>query len=214
MEDKFIVLNHSMIRRKDLTMQEKIVYIEILNLSSLEKGCIASNSHFERCFDISKKSVSNTISSLIKKGIIESKITNRNHSRVLSIKDGQVSTEDGQASIKHGESKENILINKTVNNAPTHKSNNNKLYNEYLASKETTKNEESLILDYLAYRKDIKKVITTIRPLNTYYKVILELHNKGYDIKKCIDLMKNNEWQTIKEEYIKNSDLFPSKEWK
>tara|TARA_R110001606_G_scaffold2504_5_gene10982 strand:- start:1371 stop:2060 length:690 start_codon:yes stop_codon:yes gene_type:complete len=105
--------------------------------------------------------------------------------------------------------------NKT-DSTPTHKSNNNKLYNEYLASKETTKNEESLILDYLVYRKDIKKPITTIRPLNTYYKIIVDLHTKGYDIKKCIELMKNNEWQKIDIEWIKNSGLksnIVSNEW-
>lgn len=106
MQEKFIVLTHDMIRDNSLTMQEKIVYLEIVNLSSLDKGCIASNNHFEQCFGISKKSVSNTISSLIKKGLIESKITDRNHTRILSIKDGQVS-------IKDGETKENKTNNKS-----------------------------------------------------------------------------------------------------
>ena len=108
MEDKFIVLKHSFIRDPLLTMQEKIIFLEILNLSSLEKGCIASNSHFEKCFGISKKSVSNTISSLVDKGYIFSELSNRNHTRILSIKDGGVS-------IKDGESKENNTINKQVN---------------------------------------------------------------------------------------------------
>ena len=112
--------------------------------------------------------------------------------------------------------KEDKLDKNTNSKQPTQKSNNNKLFNEYLASKETTKNEESLILDYLVYRKDIKKPITTIRPLNTYYNVIIELHTKGYDIKKCIELMKNNEWQKLDIEWIKNSGLKSksfSKEW-
>jgi hypothetical protein len=111
MTDKFISLSHSMIRRKDLTMQEKIVYLEILNLSSLDKGCIASNKHFEVSFGISKKSVSNTISSLVSKGFITSKLTDRNNTRVLSIKDGGVSIKDGGVSIKDGESKENKQVN-------------------------------------------------------------------------------------------------------
>lgn len=116
MEDKFIPLTHSMIRRKDMTMQEKIIYLEILNLSSLDKGCIASNNHFEKCFGMPKKSVSNTISSLIKKGFIESELKDRNHTRILSIKNGQESIKDGQLSIKSGETKENKTINKTKNN--------------------------------------------------------------------------------------------------
>lgn len=104
MSEKFIVLTHSMIRDESLTMQEKIIYLEILNLSSLEKGCIASNEHFEKSFGINKKSVSNSISSLIKKGYIESEIRDRNHTRILSIKNGGVS-------IKDGESKENKTVN-------------------------------------------------------------------------------------------------------
>ena len=106
MTDKHIVLTHSMIRDTSMTMQEKIIYLEILNLSSLEKGCIASNNHFEKCFGISKKSVSNTIASLIKKDLITSELRDRNHTRILSIKNGQVS-------IKNGESKENITDNTT-----------------------------------------------------------------------------------------------------
>jgi len=199
MEDKFIVLQHSMIRRTDLTMQEKIVYLEILSLSSLEKGCIASNNHFELSFGISKKSVSNTISSLIKKGFIVSELTNRNHKRVLSIKSGGVSTKDGQVSIKSGETKETITSNKTINN--------NSLFSKYVESKETTKNEEALILDYLVYRKQLKKQIKTLAPLKAYYKIILDLHTKGYHVKACIELMKEKEWMTLSEEWIKNSGL-------
>lgn len=104
MKDKFIVLTHEMIRDNSMTMQEKIIYLEILNLSSLDKGCTASNSHFEKCFGISKKSVSNTISSLVQKGFIEVELKDRNHTRILSIKNGQVS-------IKDGESKENKTNN-------------------------------------------------------------------------------------------------------
>lgn len=106
MTEKYVVLTHSMIRDTSMTMQEKIIYLEILNLSSLDKGCIASNNHFEKCFGISKKSVSNTIASLIKKDLITSELRDRNHTRILSIKNGQVS-------IKNGESKENITDNTT-----------------------------------------------------------------------------------------------------
>ncbi len=113
-KDKFIVLTHEMIRDDSMTMQEKIIYLEILNLSSLDKGCIASNSHFEKCFGISKKSVSNTISSLVQKGFIEVDLKDRNHTRTLSIKNGQVSIKNGQVSIKNGETKENKTDNKTI----------------------------------------------------------------------------------------------------
>jgi uncharacterized phage protein (TIGR02220 family) len=156
MEDKYIAITHSMIRRKDLTMQEKIVYLEILNLSSLEKGCIASNSHFEKSFGISKKSVSNTISSLSKKGFISVELSERNHKRILSIKDVQVSIKDGQVSIKDGESKENKTINKTIN-----------IVIEYLNSKTgkkfSSKSKDSMMIGTLLRsnytEEDCKRVI-------------------------------------------------------
>lgn len=196
MEDKFIVLHHSMIRRTDLTMQEKIIYLEILNLSSLEKGCIASNSHFEKSFGISKKSVSNTISSLIKKGFIESEISNRNHTRVLSIKNGQVSTKDGYPSTKDGETKENKQSNKQSNKSTS-------LLDEYLESDnsctELTKNK---VQEFIGYRKKIKKPIKTIAPITAYIKTLRELVHEGVDIDEAIALMKESEWQTLKVDYL------------
>jgi len=114
-QDKYVILTHSFIRNKQLTMQEKIFYMEILNLSSTDHGCFASNNHFEKSFGVSKKSASNTISSLVKKGVISVDISNRNHKRLLSIKDGQVSIKDGQPSTKSGETIDNNTTNNTYN---------------------------------------------------------------------------------------------------
>lgn len=150
-KDKFIVLTHEMIRDTSMTMQEKIIYLEILNLSSLDKGCIASNSHFEKCFGISKKSVSNTISSLVQKGFIEVELKDRNHTRILSIKNGQVS-------IKDGESKEN----KTINTSS---------YDEYLNlwNDFATRNNKSKVAKLSDSRK--KKISLRLKE----YKNLLEI---------------------------------------
>tara|TARA_R110002073_G_scaffold131310_2_gene278028 strand:+ start:824 stop:1498 length:675 start_codon:yes stop_codon:yes gene_type:complete len=208
---KGIWLSIELLHDKNTTMQEKLLLVEINQLSMLDKGCIASNNHFAETFKVKKESISRSLSSLEKKDYISSVIKNgsRNHSRVITINKMLFEYEQNviEPLTNCLETKENKTTNKTMNSKPTHKSNNDKLYNEYLASKETTKNEESLILDYLVYRKDIKKIVTTIRPLNTYYKVIVDLHTKGYDIKQCIDLMKNKEWMSLSEEWIKNSGL-------
>ena len=107
----------------------------------------------------------------------------------------------------------NTNLNKNTNsNKPSFKSTNERLYNEYMESKEVSVNEAKIILDYLSYRKDIGKQIKTITPLNSYWKVIVELHIKGYDIKACIEYMKEKEWMTLKEEYLKNSSIIPKQE--
>jgi len=188
MEDKFIVLNHSMIRRKDLTMQEKIIYLEILNLSSLDKGCIASNNHFEKSFGISKKSVSNTISSLVKKGFIESKLTDRNHTRLLSIKSGQASIKSGQASIKSGESKENITSNKTINkydlflkqlkeqvsikSKVTKTKDGERLYKQI-------ENKEQLVKDYIQHQIEKKEFAVRITSFMEDYQTVYAKQQKA-----------------------------------
>ena len=200
MATKFIVLTHEMIRDESMTMQEKIIYMEILNLSSLEKGCIASNSHFEKCFGISKKSVSNTIASLVKKELIESRLYDRNHTRILSIKDGQVSIKDGQVSIKDGETKDNIQSNKTNNICIDIVSS---FFNE---NKEIQKDDKTIniLSDFVTYRKKIKKQIKTTASLKLYYNKLKELHQDGFNIHKCIEEMKIREWQMIDKEYLKN----------
>ena len=189
MEDKYIVLTHSMIRRKDMTMQEKIFYIEILNLSSLERGCIASNGHFEKSFGVSKKSASNTIASLVKKGFIISEITNRNHLRILSIKDGQVYTKDGQVSIKSGESKENITINKTINktinikNKQKETSTPKKTLDIELIENHTYKDQ---VLEFVEHRKDIKKPFTQLA-FKKFVNLVDDSVTKNYDVAEMID---------------------------
>ena len=183
MKDKFIVLTHEMIRDESMTMQEKIIYMEILNLSSLEKGCIASNSHFEKCFGISKKSVSNTISSLIKKDLITSELRDRNHTRILSIKDGQVS-------IKDGETKENKTSNK--------KNNTYDAFLGYLKSKckyksKITKTKEGkdlfnqiqdkkqLVIDYLKHQEDKKDFAVRITKFMEDYNTVYKNQNNNCD---------------------------------
>ena len=151
-----------------------------------------------------------------KKGYISSKIKDgsRNHDRTITINKMLFKYEQNVISPLTNclETKEN----KTVNSKPSFKSTNEKLYNEYMGSKEVSANEAKIILDYLVYRKDIGKQIKTLAPLNSYWKIIVALHTKKYDIKACIDLMKEKEWLTLKEEYLKNTDIktsSASNEW-
>jgi len=124
--NKYITLPTGFIIDDNTTLKEKIIISEIHNLSSLEKGCIASNKHFEVLLGFSINSVSNTISSLVKKGILEVKISDRNHTRIIKIIDNYtlnllytksvgVSTKSVGVSTKSVESKENNSFNNTVN---------------------------------------------------------------------------------------------------
>ena len=56
---------------KELTLLEKVMFVEIDSLHNDERGCYASNAHFAEFFGLSKSRVSEVISSLAAKGLVE-----------------------------------------------------------------------------------------------------------------------------------------------
>ena len=58
----------------NLTWSEKMLLVEIDSLSTLEKGCIATNEYLSNFFNLSKDRISKLISSLKAKGYIEVKL--------------------------------------------------------------------------------------------------------------------------------------------
>ena len=58
----------------NLTWSEKMLLVEIDSLSTLEKGCIATNEYLSNFFNLSKDRISKLISSLKTKGYIEVKL--------------------------------------------------------------------------------------------------------------------------------------------
>ena len=67
---------------EDLTMQEKLFYVEINSLDN-ESGCFAGNNHFAEFFGISKQRVSLVIKSLIEKGFVKSTIIYKKNSKQI-----------------------------------------------------------------------------------------------------------------------------------
>ena len=108
-----------LLKDKSTTMQEKLILVEINQLSMLDKGCVASNNHFSELFGIKKESVSRSISSLENKGFITTKIKDgsRNHERTITI--NKMLFEYKQNVIDPLtnclETKDNKTINKTIN---------------------------------------------------------------------------------------------------
>ena len=126
MATKGIWIPIEVLQDHNLTMQEKFVLVEIYQLIELDTNqCYASNEHFATLLNISKKSVSNVVSSLVKKGKITVELSDRNHKRLLSIKDGHLSTKDGHPSIKDGQSKDNNSINNSINKKTSKKKQKN-----------------------------------------------------------------------------------------
>jgi len=87
MATKFITVSVEIMRDANLNQSQKFLLAEIEQLTTLEKGCIATNLHFSNLIGISKENVSKNINSLEKKGYIKSEIVNgtRNHTRTITI---------------------------------------------------------------------------------------------------------------------------------
>ena len=188
-----------LLKDKSTTMQEKLILVEINQLSMLDKGCIASNNHFAELFGIKKESVSRSISSLENKGYITTKIKDgsRNHERTITINKMLFEYKQNVISPLTNclETKENKTINKTINI--------DTLFIQYKKENENASERElNIVMDFINYRKSIKDKIKTILPAEMYIKELKKLQKLGYKIDDCIEAMKISEWKTIKTEWI------------
>jgi len=171
-----------------LTMQEKLLLCEIIQLEMLDKGCVASNKHFGEKLNISPKSVSNTISSLSSKGYIRTHIVEGSRNMLREIftihKYGNYYPQIRELlSIKDGETKENKQ---------------EKLIKEFITLyPDTSKEAISILEDFISYRKQIKKPLKTIEGLKGFVSKLKEIAQNGGDIEESIKKMKANEWQTV-----------------
>jgi hypothetical protein len=126
MSERFVTLTWEFIRDKDTTMQEKLILAEIEALSSLEKGCIASNEHFAKLLGIKKQNASRAINGLKQKGYIDIEIVSgsRNHDRIIIVIKmipgvikmiPQGNQNDSEGLSKRLETKENTPVNNPNN---------------------------------------------------------------------------------------------------
>ena len=187
-----------LLKDKSTTMQEKLILVEINQLSMLDKGCIASNNHFAELFGIKKESVSRSISSLENKGYITTKIKDgsRNHERTITINKMLFEYKQNVISPLTNclETKENKTINKTNNKYD--------IFLDYLKSKckyksKVTKtingkvlfnqieDKRQLIIDYIKHQEEKKEFAVVITKFmedyNTVYKDKYNPNNNNND---------------------------------
>ncbi len=107
---------------EELTLQEKVFYVEINSLNN-ENGCYANNEYFAQFFGISKVRVSEVINSLVEKGFIKAEVNQQmGNKRTLmtlanfSLRPSPINIEDPhKASFKHSNTVNNTVSN-TLNN--------------------------------------------------------------------------------------------------
>ena len=93
---------------------------------------------------------------------------------------------------------ENTTENKKINKK------NFTLVDELEEEIELTLNAKELLNDFVEYRKKIKKPVKTTQPLKIYLAEIRAIYKNGFDVNEAVEIMKSNEWQSIKLHWIQN----------
>ena len=184
MSTKFITVSIDIMHDKNLTPNQKFILAEIEQLSSLDKGCIASNKHFSELIGIKVQGVSNAINDLAKKGYIhiDNSNTVRNYGRLITIHSNVPPIHSNV------ESKENKTKNKTVN--------------KHMFNSSVFKAIE--VDKIVAYRKSIKSPLKSQKGyIGLENKIISIIEHFGFTLDEVLEIMALKEWQSVEVEWVK-----------
>ena len=205
---------------KNLKPMEKIMYSELTALSNKNGYCNATNSYFAELYEVSKNTVSLWIGDLEKAGYIKTKLiyeagTKNIKERRIYIADPITKNNDTY----HEKEVDPITKNNDTPITKNREDNNTSINNTRLILKENRKEKlelvdfitsqgiskeyEEKLLEFLEYRKKIKKPIKTVRAINC---ILNEFKNTGEKHAiSCIDFAMDREYIGVKADYIKIS---------
>ena len=206
---------------KNLKPMEKIMYSELTALSNKNGYCNATNSYFAELYEVSKNTVSLWIGDLEKAGYIKTKLiyesgTKNIKERRIYIADPITKNDDtyyekevdpitknDDTPITKNREDNNTSINNTrlILKEKYKKEKPELIY--FIASQGISKEYEEKLLEFLEYRRKIKKPIKTIRAINC---ILNEFRNTGEKHAiSCIDFAMDREYIGVKADYIKIS---------
>lgn len=205
---------------KNLKPMEKIMYSELTALSNKNGYCNATNSYFAELYEVSKNTVSLWISDLEKAGYIKTKLiyepgTKNIKERRIYIADPITKNDDtchekevdpitknDDTPITKNREDNNTSINNTRIILKENKKEKPELI-DFITSQGISKEYEDKLLEFLEYRKKIKKPIKTVRAINC---ILNEFKNTGEKHAiSCIDFAMDREYIGVKADYIKIS---------
>lgn len=85
MEDWYAKLHVEVLRNKELTLIDKVLYSIILNYKTTTKGCFASNKFLAELIGCSVRSIQNSLTTLEEKGWVDRKITTQNRTTIRKL---------------------------------------------------------------------------------------------------------------------------------
>ena len=206
---------------KNLKPMEKIIYSELTALSNKNGYCNATNSYFAELYEVSKNTVSLWIGDLEKAGYIKTKLIYETGTKIIKERRIYISdpitknndtyhekevdpiTKNNDTPITKNREDNNTSINNTrlILKEKYKKEKPELIY--FIASQGISKEYEEKLLEFLEYRRKIKKPIKTIRAINC---ILNEFRNTGEKHAiSCIDFAMDREYIGVKADYIKIS---------
>lgn len=148
---------------KDLTLQERLFYVEIDSLDN-EEGCFATNAYFAEFFEISKTRVSLVIKSLIEKKYITSTIIYKEGTKEILKRVLNISYRPYLTKVKdpiQQKLKDNNTVNNTVNNTINKTTTKSVGFNSLIETFTQNVELRETISDFIKMRKEIKANMTS-----------------------------------------------------
>ena len=205
---------------KKLKPMEKIMYSELTALSNKNGYCNATNSYFADLYVVSKNTFSLWISDLEKAGYIKTKLIYEAGTKIIKERRIYISdpitknddtyhekevdpiTKNDDTPITKNREDNNTSINNTRIILKENKKEKPELI-DFITSQDNSKEYEDKLLEFLEYRKKIKKPIKTVRAINC---ILNEFKNTGEKHAiSCIDFAMDREYIGVKADYIKIS---------
>lgn len=194
---------------RDLTITEKVMLVEIGSLQDEKRGCYASNAHFAAFFDLSVSRVSEIISGLAAKGMVDVEQIRdgkRIVERRIRLKDlfGKSNTPSEKAMNPFGKGDEPPSEKAKGSNTPINNTGNSKGAAAQLdLSGFPEQPSEQVWADYLKHRK-AKRAPVTQTVINTLAKELTTAAIAGWTVDNALAEAMSAGWQGLKAAWLVN----------
>lgn len=211
---RYIAIDLLALKENKLTLEEWTLLENIYFMSNNDLGyCYASKETLRDIIQVSNGQIYKIITKLIK----DEFLTKNKQTGFLKVTQKWINISSGDTlqkmendSPKNGKyplQKMETKIDNIKEDIKEEKNINKKsfsLIDELENEMELTDNAKKILTDFVNYRKQIKKPVKTIQPLKIFLAEIRNIYKSDFDIQEAITTMKNNEWQTIKLEWLQN----------
>lgn len=217
-------VENELIDRTDLSFEVKSMYMILARFADAEGKCFPSVEKLAEIIGKDKRTVIRYMKKLEEKGLIEKKRrfnqTNIYYLKNVALNSDKIDNDKNDSDIVVTSLDDTVVISDSDKNVNLKKHNEkNTIKNTQYNIKEKSKKEKTkskiedfvnkleksdeykaLILEYIKYRKEIKKAIKTIAPINKLLKDFPDSKR----LSEAIEIAKEREWTGLEPEWIEN----------